>query len=627
MTPDHPRPQLVRSEFTLLDGPWGFAVDGAGSGLRERWFESGHVFDRTIQVPFPPEAPASGIAEDVDAPLWYRREFEYRARPAERLHLHFEGVDYRASVWVNGTHVGDHEGSQSRFTFDITDAALQGANVVVVRAVDSVRDLEQPRGKQDWRHEPHVIWYRRTSGIWRSVWLEPVPTTRIDRLTLRPGKDLASIAVEGRVVGLAGGTATLELVLSLDGRVLAEVSIGCVSGTVRGIVALDHESLDVEPDELLWSPESPTLIDVDARLRLGGDVVDRVESYLGLRSVGVDTEHVLLNGHPYFLRMVLEQGYWPESHLAAPSFAALEREAALIKELGFNGLRMHQTSADPRFLACCDRLGLLVWADAAAAYRFSEVALARTVAELVGLVQRDAGHPSLIAWVPFNESWGLPRLADSTAQQHAVTAAYALLKALDPDRIVLGNDGWQYVVGDVVGIHDYAQDPFVLGERYGSPERVRVSVATGRAGGRRIALPGFSGAAAVPVVLSEFGGISVHEDADAWSAYGDVVGPDEMPRLLYDLVAAVENGGGLAGYCYTQFTDTAQEKNGLLYADRTLKCDPARIHAALQGQPSRAEGFEKPPAATTTTLQIGIQEPASDGHADPRPVQPDRALG
>lgn len=590
MTPDHPRPQLVRSEYTLLDGPWGFAVDDANRGLRERWFDSVGAFDRTIQVPFPPEAPGSGIAEDVDGPLWYRREFEQRARPGERLLLHFEGVDHRASVWVNGTHIGEHEGSQSRFTFDISDAARTGTNVLVVRAVDDVRDLGQPRGKQDWRDEPHVIWYRRTSGIWRSVWLEPVPTTRVDRLTLRPGEDLASVAVEGRVVGVADGAATLELEFRLDGRVLAEVTIGCVSGTVRGVVVLDHESLDVEPNELWWSPESPTLIDVDARLRLGGEVVDRVESYIGLRSVGTDAEHVLLNGYPYFLRMVLEQGYWPESHLAAPSFEALEREAALIKELGFNGLRMHQTSADPRFLACCDRLGLLVWADAAAAYRFSEVALARTVAELVNLVERDAGHPSLMAWVPFNESWGLPRLADSAAQQHAVTAVHALLKALDPDRIVLGNDGWQYVVGDVLGVHDYAQAPDLLEERYGSLGRVRATVATGRTGGRRISLPGSAArAAAVPVVLSEFGGISVHNDVDAWSAYGDVMEPEHLVEALRALVAATGPGSGLAGYCYTQLTDTAQEKNGLLTEARVPKSPPERIKAALLGQATRAK--------------------------------------
>lgn len=582
MTPDHPRPQLVRPRYTLLDGPWGFAVDTAGCGQRAGWFELADVFDRTIQVPFPPEAPASGIGEDVDAPLWYRREFEHDAAAGERLLLHFEGVDHRASIWVNGTHVGDHEGSQARFTFDVTDAVRPGTNVLVVRAVDGVRDLEQPRGKQDWCDEPHVIWYRRTSGIWRSVWLEPVPETRIDRLVLRPGDDLASVVVDARLCGSLGAAATLALSFRVGSRVLADVVIGCISAAVRGVVVLDHESLDVEPGDLLWSPESPTLIDVDAELRLGGEVVDRVESYVGLRCVGTDDDHVLLNGHPYFLRMVLEQGYWPESHLAAPSFEALEREAALIKSLGFNGLRMHQTSADPRFLACCDRLGLLVWADTAAAYRFSGVALARTVAEVVALVERDAGHPSLVAWVPFNESWGLPRLADDPSQQHAVGALHALLKALDPGRVVLGNDGWQYTVGDVLGVHDYAQEPAALAARYGSRELVRATVATGHTGGRRITLPGaVARAAGVPVLLTEFGGISVHDDAEAWAAYGEVVEPDDLAEAVAALVSVLGPDGGLAGYCYTQLTDTAQEKNGLLTQERVPKAPPERIRAAI----------------------------------------------
>ncbi len=584
MRPEHPRPQLQRPDFVVLDGPWGFAVDDADRGVRDRWFDSNEPFGRTIQVPFPPESPASGIGEDVAGPLWYRREFEHTARADGRLLLHFEGVDHCASVWLNGTHVADHEGSQSRFTVDVTEAARQGRNVLVVRTTDDVRDLEQPRGKQDWQDEPHVIWYRRTSGIWRTVWLEAVAATRIDRLVLRPREDRASVAVEARLVGPVDEADTLELELRLRGRLLAAVGLACVSRTVRGVVVLDHESLDVEPEELWWSPESPTLIDVTARMRRSGDVVDQVESYVGLRTVGTDGDHVLLNGRPYFLRLVLEQGYWPETHLASPSLAALEREAALIKELGFNGLRMHQTSADPRFLACCDRLGLLVWADAAAAYRFSGLALARTTAELVGLVERDAGHPSLVAWVPFNESWGLPQLATSAAQQHAVTAVHALLKALDPDRLVLGNDGWQYVAGDVVGVHDYAQDRRALQERYGSPERLRTTVATGHTGGRRIVLPSAAErSTGVPVVLSEFGGISVHDDADAWSAYGDVVQPDDLAKQLGDLASAIGERSGLAGYCYTQLTDTAQEKNGLLTEARRPKCPPEHVRLALLG--------------------------------------------
>jgi len=581
---NYPRPQLVRDSFTSLDGPWGFAVDACDEGVRGRWFDRAEPYTRTIEVPYPPEAPASGIGEDVDSPFWYRREFGWEPPGNERLLVHFEGVDYRASVWLNGTHVGDHEGSQSRFTFDVTDAAQSGSNHLVVRVVDEL-NLEQPRGKQDWRPNPHAIWYRRTSGIWRTAWLEPVPLTRIDRLVLTPRADLASIRLEGRVVGPRDAETSLDVEFRLRGRLLARTSYYCTSPVVRAAVVLDHESLDVEPGELTWTPESPTLVDVTARLVREGAVLDTVTSYVGLRSVTTDDSRILLNGRPYFLRLVLEQGYWPQTHLASPSLAELEHEAALIKQLGFNGIRMHQTSADPRFLACCDRLGLVVLADAAAAYRFSDIALSRTIAEVTGLVQRDMGHPSVIGWVPFNESWGVPQLPSSAAQRSAVLALYALVKALDPSRLVVGNDGWEFVAGDLVGIHDYAQDAETLRDRYGSVESVRRTVAAERPGWRTLVLPGGEEhAAKIPVVLTEFGGISVHDDAEAWKAYGSVVQPDELSAHVAALTGFVSERSGLAGYCYTQLTDTLQEKNGLLTENREPKCPLEQIRTALLGR-------------------------------------------
>lgn len=588
MTPGHPRPQLVREGSRSLDGPWGFAVDHRDEGVRSRWFDdpapsASDPFTRTITVPFPPESAASGIGEDIRSPIWYRRAFEHEQHDDERLLLHLEGVDHRASVWVNGAHVAEHEGSQARFTVDVTDAALVGTNHVVLRVVDEP-DLEQPRGKQDWRPDPHTIWYRRTSGIWRSVWLEAVPATRIDRLVLTPQADLASVRVEARLAGPLPDGTTLELELRHEGRLLARVTTACGTSLVRSVVTLDHEGLEVEPETLWWTPESPRLIDVTATVAREGVAIDTVTSYTGLRTVTTEGGRVLLNNRPYFLRLVLEQAYWPESHLASPSLAALEQEVRLIKELGFNGIRMHQTSADPRFLACCDRLGLVVLADAAATYRFSDVALTRTVAEMSDLVRRDAGHPCVIGWVPYNESWGVPDLTGSAAQRAAVEALYSLLKALDPGRLAIANDGWEFTVGDFVGVHDYAQDARVLRRRYATRESVRGTLTSERPGGRRLVLPGGEERAArVPVLLTEFGGLSVHDDSGAWAAYGDVLAPDELASRLEALVAPIREGSGLAGYCYTQLTDTLQEKNGLLTETREPKCAPERIRAALLG--------------------------------------------
>jgi beta-galactosidase/beta-glucuronidase len=581
---DYPRPQLRRAAHTNLDGAWGFAVDTSHQGLRDHWFGGADAFTRQIMVPFPPESPASGIGEDVDAPLWYRREFEYVPLDGHRLLLHFEGVDFEASVWVNGMHVGDHIGSQTRFSFDVTDSSHAGDNVVVVRAVDT-RSLEQPRGKQDWKPEPHAIWYRRTSGIWRTVWLEQVPDTRLDTLVLTPDADLASVRLEARLAGPADGAIRLELEFRRDGRLLSSTSHEFISSVVRGRSELVYPGVGVEPESLWWTPESPVLIDVTARLVRDGAVLDTVASYVGLRSVSTDAQRVLLNGRRYFLRLVLEQGYWPESHLAAPSFSALEREAELIKELGFNGIRMHQTSADPRFLALCDRLGLLVFADAAAAYEYSDVALSRTVAGMTELVQRDRGHPCLIGWVPFNESWGLPALPTDAAQQEAVVALTSLVRALDPGRLVIGNDGWEFVAGDLVGVHDYAQRGEVLRARYGTEAAARRTVDSERPGNRVVVIAGSEQrAAGIPVFLSEFGGLSVHTTDDAWGGYGEVLTAEELCRSIADLTSGLGESSGIAGYCYTQLTDTVQEMNGLLTEHRDPKCAPEDIRLAFRGK-------------------------------------------
>ena len=246
---------------------------------------------------------------------------------------------------------------------------------------------------------------------------------------------------------------------------------------------------------------------------------------------------------------------------------------------------MHQTSADPRFLECCDRLGLLVIADMPAPYRFSPTALARTSAELTSLVQRDINHPSVIGWITYNESWGVPHLVTSPAQRHAVAALYSLVKALDPSRLALGNDGWEYIRGDFLGVHDYSQDGGTLRERYHSHEAVQATLRHLRPGGRALSLDGQSEIAAqLPVLLTEFGGLSAHTDPSAWKAYGDVLSPDQLIAGLRDLLSSMQPESGLAGYCYTQLTDTLQEKNGLLTEDREAKWPIEDIRRAVRGE-------------------------------------------
>ena len=579
----HPRPQLTRAHWIDLDGTWQFASDPDDHGLNDRWWEEDREFDRTIIVPFPPESPASGVGETTQRIVWYKKIAEIR-RPTttDRVVLHFGAVDYQADVWVNGEHVTTHLGGHTSFSVDITTALSEdGQQAIVVRALDEPDALDQPRGKQDWESEPHTIWYRRTTGIWRQVWAEIVPATHIARLRWTSLTKPGQLRVEAFLNRPLPGSA-ITISIWLDGDLFHEARLSVSGGEASAILDLRDARFDSEPDRLQWTPERPTLFDARVSLEVDGTSIDSIGSYFGLRTVGTSAGHFLLNERPYFLRLALEQAYWPQSHLAAPSDEAIRREAELIKELGFNGIRMHQTVSDPRFLFECDRLGLVVWADAPAAYRFSDTALRRTLSEWMDIVQRDASHPSVIAWVAFNESWGVPDVATSTEQQNAVLAAHHLLKALDPSRLVIGNDGWEYVAGDVLGVHDYTQSPATVDERYGTRERAVLTVLEGRPGARTLRVDTAEGPVP-PIVLSEFGGTSFSSREATWNGYGTVCDVEQFVDRVEKLVASVARAGGLAGFCYTQLTDTMQERNGLLDEDRQPKAPIERLRSAILG--------------------------------------------
>jgi hypothetical protein len=329
--------------------------------------------------------------------------------------------------------------------------------------------------------------------------------------------------------------------------------------------------------KLLWSPESPNLIEATLTLLTGNEIVDEVQSYAGLRSVGVAHGRFLLNGRPYYLRLALEQGYWPESHLAAPTQEALRREVEVAKELGFNGIRIHQKVEDPRFLYWCDRLGLLVWGEMANAYVFSPNAVERLTREWQEVLARDYSHPCIAVWVPLNESWGIPNVASNSAQRHYVQTLYHLTKSLDPTRPVIGNDGWEHVISDIYSIHDYAFEGATLRERYGKTEAIERTLHEVQPYYRMLALPD-SRRTHEPIMLTEFGGISYSpQSGEPWHGYGTVTSNDAFLAKYRELVDAILDSPVIAGFCYTQLTDTGQETNGLLTAERKLKLDAAAL--------------------------------------------------
>jgi beta-galactosidase/beta-glucuronidase len=588
----YPRPQLRRAGWVSLDGSWEFAIDADA-----RWRRPEDVrFDRRIVVPFSPETERSGVVETgFYRACWYRRTFERPSLgPSDRLVLHFGAVDHEATVWVNGVVCARHAGGYTPFEADVTEQLREGeTQSLVVRAYDDPQDLEKPRGKQDWQLEPHSIWYPRTTGIWQTVWLEKVPETRIANLRWTPSLVRWEVGLEVHVANARPGL-QLEVSLSSRGEHLASDRYAVVSGEVARGITLSDPGIDDFRNELLWAPPSPTLI--DARLTLrgpGGEVLDAVESYTALRSISIDGDRFVLNGRPYPLRLVLDQGYWDGCGLTAPDDAALRRDVELARAMGFNGVRKHQKIEDPRYLYWADRLGLLVWGEMPSAYRFTRTSVERVGREWMEAMDRDYSHPCVVAWVPFNESWGVPNLPESARERHYVQALFHLTKTLDPTRPVIGNDGWESVATDIIGIHDYDGDPQQLARRYHSEEVRPKLFRRERPGGRVIVLDG--GHAEHPIVLSEFGGIALGRDRGKQWGYSRAEDEAVFARRYAELLEVVREIAMFTGFCYTQFADTYQEVNGLLRSDRTPKFPLEQIAMATRGA-RRFSDIPMPPA-------------------------------
>jgi beta-galactosidase/beta-glucuronidase len=597
----HPRPQQARALWVDLCGAWQFAYDDSAVGIDEHWYRHEHEFDRTITVPFPPESSASGIGDTSFHPVvWYRRSFSVPTSfDGKRLLLHFGAVDYRARVWVNGSAAVSHEGGHTPFFADITDMAEAGETItIVVRAEDPPGDLEMPRGKQDWREHPHDIWYHRTTGIWQPVWLEAAGSPFVADLRWTPDLTHSSLELDLTLSPHNQPVVDVSVTLSLHGEVLVDDVIRVRGTQVRRAFALDRGGVATEQERFVWSPGHPNLIEAEIAVSVDGVRTDLMRSYVGLRSVGTSGGRFLLNGEPFYMRFALEQGYWPESHLAAPAEDALRREVERAKALGFNGVRIHQKVEDPRFLYWCDRLGLLVWGEMANPYVFSPTSMRRMTSEWLEVLRRDVSHPCIVTWLPVNESWGVPGLLDDEAQQHFVRAMYALTRAYDPSRPCIGNDGWEFVAGDMLGIHDYTFDPAVLRARYDSSAAIACTVAEAQPGHHFMRVAGTI--EGLPVVLSEFGGVSFSPALGAdWFGYATVDGAEAFADAYRGLVEAALSCAGLTGFCYTQLTDTLQETNGLMTAEREFKIDPEIIRSINLGTVSRARNAPIPPAVST----------------------------
>jgi len=571
--PEYPRPQLQRADWLNLNGQWGFAFDDANAGLHEGWSqpEKAQSFPLTITVPYPFQSQLSGIQDtDFHDVVWYTRTVNIPAAWAgKRVRLNIGAADYAAQVWVNGKLAGSHEGGHTPFSLDITDfLSSAGEQRITLRVEDDSRDLSQPRGKQYWEPKSASIFYTRTTGLWQTAWLEAVSAVHLSRLKFTPDIDGQQVIV-GYELSDAKVEAELETEIRYNGQVIhqrhhkAETQTFAIEGTAL------H----------LWSPETPNLYEMTVRVVQGGQVVDAVESYFGMRKLDVQNGKVCLNNQPYMLRLILDQGYFPQSILAYPDDEALKQDVELTKAMGFNGARKHQKVEDPRYLYWADHLGLMVWGEMANSYVYTDKSVAMLTKEWQEAVLRDYNHPCIVAWVPLNESWGVPDIPNDPRQTDYLKTLYYLTKALDSTRLVISNDGWEHAKSDLLTIHDYTGDEPTLYERYQKLD----STLAWRPAGKALYVPTvtYSGE---PIVITEFGGIAYRVSEQEGWGYTSATDSNSFARQLEGVFRPMYRSPLVQGFCYTQLTDVEQEINGLLTYDRRPKLLLETIHKIVTGQ-------------------------------------------
>jgi beta-galactosidase/beta-glucuronidase len=549
--PEYPRPQLVRSEWLNLNGLWDFAISRQGA--------KAVTFQQQILVPFPVESALSGVMKPVneDERLWYRRFFTVpKAWRGRRVLLNFGAVDFEATVWVNGKNLGQHRGGYDSFSFDLTDVLKPSEqNELVVCAWDPTDAGTQSRGKQV--RKPNGIWYTPTSGIWQTVWLEPVNGVHITGLEIVPDIDKSEVVVQPSVTATAGlGGFTVEAT-ARDGL-----------GRTARVSASRGKALVLPISKpRLWSPEDPRLYRLEVTLKLGARSLDHVASYFGMRKISLGKDprgftRLMLNNKPYFQFGPLDQGFWPDGLYTAPTDAALRYDIEMTKKLGFNLARKHVKVEPDRWYYWCDRLGLLVWQDMPSGDRSigakapdisrSPESARQFEQDLAALVADRRNHPSIVMWVPYNEGWGqwdTPRIVD-------------LIHALDPSRLVDAASGWvDRRVGDVNDVHEYP------GPASPAPEPNRASV------------------------LGEFGGLGRPVRGHAWQSeknwgYRNFTNAAALTSAYTNLVARLLpliEEKGLTAAVYTQTTDVEIEVNGLMTYDRDqVKMNWSEVAAANQ---------------------------------------------
>lgn len=570
--PEYPRPQFERSQWVNLNGTWNFEFDFGESG-KDRSLQKAEQLSQQITVPFCPESKLSGVAHtDFINCLWYQRKLSIPADwSGKKILLNFGAVDYYTEIYIDGEFVQSHWGGSSSFSADITRFVKSGqTHNLVLQVKDDLRSGKQTGGKQCTNFYSGGCSYTRVTGIWQTVWMEAVDKKGLKTAVVRPDIDQKQLIITPEFYQESNNT--LEIVLKDGDKTVAKKSVTCSNSST---IILPVKNMK------LWSPENPFLYDLVYQVKdQQGNIIDEVKSYAGMRKVHTADGIFYLNNEPYFQRLVLDQGYYPDGVWTAPSDEALKNDIVLGKEAGFNGARLHQKVFEERYYYWADKLGYLTWGESANWVMDinDELAVRNYIGEWTEVVARDRNHPSLVTWTPFNETWGsregvYPRL---------IRDIYHITKSIDPTRPINDASGDDHILTDIWSVHNYEQDGSKLAEQLEFKEGKEPY----RNSRDKKFLAVYEGQ---PYMVDEFGGIgwmSAEERKNSWG-YGNIPQtPEEFYTRLESQVKALKDAKHVMGFCYTQLTDVEQEKNGIYYYNRTPKLDMKRIKAIFELIPS-----------------------------------------
>ena len=560
---EHPRPDAIRECWLNLNGEWEFEVDNAVVGL-DKHYERRAALDEKITVPFSPESALSGLGyTDFMNAVCYRRTFTLPAGFADkRTFLHFGACDYETTVFVNEKKVGTHKGGYTSFSFDITDALTEGENVLFVYAFDDVRSGLQFAGKQSPAFTPSGCLYTRTTGIWQTVWLEARAAAHVSSYRAFPNIHTPSVGLQVLVSPASLG-GTLTVTASYEGKVM---------GKACSVIASTAVSVDIVLAEAhLWEPGEGRLYDLAFTVEKDG-ARDEMQGYFGLREVALTKEKGLqINGKTVFGRFVLDQGYYPDGIITAPSDEELVRDIEVSMACGFNGARLHQKVFEVRYLYHADRLGYMVWGEAGN-WGFDYTTfdnLQNFLPEWLEEVERDFSHPSIIGWCPFNETWDKNGKDYRGHSNALIDLVYDATKAMDKTRPVVANSGSLPTNRtDVHDVHDYEQDPAVFRTHYERLAEGECLDTLARRYPTRQVTKSY-----LPVFVSEYGGIGwvMSDDETAWGYGESVKTEEEYFARLEGLTDALLENEQIFALCYTQLTDVEHEQNGIMTYDRRMK--------------------------------------------------------